>query len=149
MIAQVFRQICLMGVQSALSCCLERCSILFIQHRDQLPDSVFHRFLMKEDTLTSINRIQLDERLYYVVFNWTTFVLLVSWTSATYNGSSVYDTLFTRNATPVLFVYLNNIEYMAYFFFDIDEQQKNWVTNIKRININDFFTLLDKRLNIF
>ena len=76
---------------------------------------------MKEDTLTSINRIQLDERLYYVVFNWTTFVLLVSWTSATYNGSSVYDTLFTRNATPVLFVYLNNFEYMAYFFFDIDE----------------------------
>ena len=76
---------------------------------------------MKEDTLTSINRIQLDERLYYVVFNWTTFVLLVSWTSTTYNGSSVYDTLFTRNATPVLFVYLNNIEYMAYFFFDIDE----------------------------
>jgi hypothetical protein len=76
---------------------------------------------MKEDTLTSINRIQLDERPYYVVFNLTAFVLLVSWTSATYNGSSVHDTLFTRDATPILFVYLNNFEYTAYFFIGIDE----------------------------
>ena len=70
---------------------------------------------MKEDTLTSNNRIQLDERLYYVAFNLTTFVLLVSWTSATYNDSSFYDTLFTKNATPILFVHLNNFECMLIF----------------------------------
>jgi hypothetical protein len=76
---------------------------------------------MKEDTLTSINRIQIDERLYYVVFNLATFVLLVSWTSPNYNGSIFHDTLFTRNATPILFAYLNNFEDTAYFFIGIDE----------------------------